>query len=302
MLKLAIVANNQKKWKSWDSKIQELKDWYTDLEVTLIHTDFKEIPFNPAVPGQVDVFWYIKNLIPLAKGADIIVLSMPVKQWKGGETTGRWTNGKPHMIAIGADETGKYYFNNKLFPGGRWFNLARHEISHAKYKILGLVDNTHYWWELGQFENSRKELMQKPVSTLQHLVLAMQLKGTKEFAGTANNPVILKWAKELGIPYTSDSTAWCSLYVNYICMKAGLPYTKKLNARSWLDVGKKVTVPRAGDVCIFWRNHKDSWEGHVGFYMVGNDKQIAVLGGNQDNEVSIKFYDASKLLGFRRLI
>ena len=39
---------------------------------------------------------------------------------------------------------------------------------------------------------------------------ALKLFNTQEYVGTKNNPVILGWAKELGISktYNSDSVAW----------------------------------------------------------------------------------------------
>lgn len=303
-MKLLIVANKQE-WKSWPTKIQALVDWFkssVSLEIDLIHTKFNSVPFVPIKGGnEIDRVWYDTNIHPLAKGYDMVLFSLPTKQWKGGSIRGRWTADKIQEMQLGADEHGTYSYNKIRHSGGKWFNIARHEICHALSKILKINDTTHYWWELGKLDEILKEFRGQDIQKLQHLVLASQLIGTKEEVGEKNNPVILKWAKELGIPYYSDSTAWCSLFINYVCMKSGLPYTKKLNARSWLDVGTKVTTPKAGDIVVLWRNHPDSWEGHVGIYLAGDDKNIAVLGGNQSDAVSTQLYPASRLLGFRRL-
>ena len=144
-------------------------------------------------------------------------------------------------------------------------------------------------------------LVEKKKNNFALLQIAYKEMGTKEIVGSAHNPKILGWAKELGIPYYSDETAWCSLFVNWVCMNAGLPYTKKLNARSWLDIGTKVTTPEPGDIVVFWRNHPQSWEGHGGLYFAADDKNIAVLGGNQSNEVSVAIYPRLQLLKFIRL-
>jgi hypothetical protein len=43
---------------------------------------------------------------------------------------------------------------------------------------------------------------------------ARKLFGTKEVAGSANNPVILGWAKEVGLAksYNDDAIPWCGLF------------------------------------------------------------------------------------------
>jgi len=86
-------------------------------------------------------------------------------------------------------------------------------------------------------------------------------------------------------------------------LKAGLHRSKKLNARSWLNIGEEVKEPQAGDVVIFWRESKNSWKGHVAIYVnhSENKKYINCLGGNQSNKVCIRAYKAEQLLGFRRL-
>lgn len=299
-MKLLIVFNNQK---PMTSKIADLVNWFgPELKIDSVLTSFKNIPFTPVNNGkEVDKAWYNKNIVPLAKGYDMVLLSLPMKQWKGGSIRGRSVAGTPQRLQLGADSTGSYEYNDIKHPGGRWFNVARHEITHAWYKILNIQDNTHYWWELGKLEETLKEIKGQDLAKLKQLIIATKYLGVKEFVGKEHNPIILGWAKELNLPYYSDETPWCSLFVNYVCMKAGLPYTNKLNARSWLDIGTKVTSPRPGDIAVFWRNHQQSWEGHVGFYMVGDDKNIGVLGGNQGNMVSTQFYKASQLLGYRRL-
>ena len=128
--------------------------------------------------------------------------------------------------------------------------------------------------------------------------------GTEEIAGDGNNPEVLKYAKESGITgVTTDEVAWCSTFVNWVATKAGLQKSGKANARSWLNVGTRVTVPEPGDVVVFWRESPQSWKGHVAFF-IGfsiDKKRVYCLGGNQGNRVSVSAYRVDTVLSFQRL-
>lgn len=128
--------------------------------------------------------------------------------------------------------------------------------------------------------------------------------GVKEIPGDKHNKKIIEYAKEAGFDsIKDDETPWCSVFVNWCCKKAGLQRTHKSNARSWLSVGLPVTAPNPGDVVIFWRSSPHSWKGHVGFFMGFNKNhdKVFVLGGNQNNCVSVQAYGTSRVLGYRRL-
>jgi uncharacterized protein (TIGR02594 family) len=129
--------------------------------------------------------------------------------------------------------------------------------------------------------------------------------GIKEIAGQEHEKRILDYAKESGFKnITDDETPWCSIFVNWCCKEAGLQRTNRANARSWLSVGRPVDDPMPGDIVVFWRERIDSWKGHVGIFMgfSKNRSVVYTLGGNQKNTVSIQGYDASNVLGFRRLV
>jgi len=141
--------------------------------------------------------------------------------------------------------------------------------------------------------------------TMKNLVqIAAQEIGVTEIAGEEDNPIVVKYAKEAGFKdITDDETPWCSVFINWCCKEADLQRTHKANARSWLYIGLPVDDPAPGDIVVFWRDHPQSWQGHVGIFM-GYSKdmsQVFTLGGNQRNSVSIQGYDANKVLGFRRL-
>ena len=134
--------------------------------------------------------------------------------------------------------------------------------------------------------------------------IALSQFGVTETVGSQHNPVVLNYFKEIGHTWvTTDETAWCSSFINWVALKAKVERTNKLTARSWLNVGETIKEPKLNDLVIFWRQKKSSWKGHVGFFIgyTEDKKYIYVLGGNQNNQVNIKKYPVYRLLGFRRL-
>lgn len=131
------------------------------------------------------------------------------------------------------------------------------------------------------------------------LVEAMKLYGTYEVVGPKHSPVIMGWAKELGLKdYVNDEIAWCGLFQAIVAHRAGWPVVDRpLWAANWLNWGKKVDgEPMLGDVLVFIRPGGN----HVGQY-VGEDADCYhVLGGNQKNGVTITRIKKSRLRGFRR--
>lgn len=128
--------------------------------------------------------------------------------------------------------------------------------------------------------------------------------GVKEIVGANHNETVLNYFHSIGHNWvTTDETAWCSVFINWAAKITGFEFSGKLDARSWLGIGKPVTKPRMGDVVIYWREKEDSWKGHVGLFISYSEdgKYIYTLGGNQSNMVCIAPYYASRVLGFRRL-
>lgn len=134
---------------------------------------------------------------------------------------------------------------------------------------------------------------------------AVQLYGTKEFDGPANNQVILDWAKELGSTisqyYTSDELAWCALFVSVCAKRAGYQAPEGfdiLRAKSFAKWGDPILPQNAslGDVLVFSREGG----GHVGIYVGEDAKCYHVLGGNQGNAVCIVRIPKERLMAARR--
>lgn len=128
--------------------------------------------------------------------------------------------------------------------------------------------------------------------------------GLKEYFGKEHNPEIVKMFHEIGYNWVNDDeTAWCSAALNYFCKRLGYERSGKLDARSWLKIGKIVKEPEIGDVVVLWRDNINSWQGHVGLYISEDKKEgrIYILGGNQDNAITIRPYHKSRVLGYRKI-
>lgn len=136
------------------------------------------------------------------------------------------------------------------------------------------------------------------------LLEMLKLYGTIETPGEASNPLILSWAKEIGLGhvYKQDSLAWCGLAVAYAAAQAGWDYAPRGNAlwaRNWLAWGNPVKLgeEKLGDILVFSRG---AVSGHVAMY-VGEDKTaFHCLGGNQSDAVNIKRVEKNRLLSGRR--
>jgi len=98
------------------------------------------------------------------------------------------------------------------------------------------------------------------------------------------------------------ATPWCAAFVNSVLEESGIQGTDSLLARSFLKFGEPVDEPIYGDLVIFPRNL--SWQGHVGFFLVSyiedGIEYYAIIGGNQDDEVSYKLFRADEAIGIRR--
>lgn len=122
--------------------------------------------------------------------------------------------------------------------------------------------------------------------------------GTKEFAGSKDNPVIINWAKEEGgdieKQYDHDSIPWCALFANHILTKVGLKGTKTLWALDF--AGKWPCVRLAGPAVGAFAPMKRNGGGHI-MIIVGKDQlgNIMGLGGNQSDAVTIAPFAVSRL-------
>lgn len=137
-----------------------------------------------------------------------------------------------------------------------------------------------------------------------HVVEALNLYGTLETVGAANNPVIMAWKAEsqaAGVNvagYTADSVPWCGLLQAIIMVRAGrTPPQDPLWALNWAKFGVDGGQPELGDVLTFKRDGG----GHVAIYIAEDQEGCYhVLGGNQHDQVNIMRIQKSRMYSCRQ--
>jgi uncharacterized protein (TIGR02594 family) len=101
---------------------------------------------------------------------------------------------------------------------------------------------------------------------------------------------------------------WCAAFVNAVLAELGIPGSDSvsewpLTARSFLRWGRRVGHPQIGDIIILPRG-TEAWQGHVGFYYsteyINGKKYYQVLGGNQNDAVTLKLFPAWSAISIRR--
>jgi len=126
--------------------------------------------------------------------------------------------------------------------------------------------------------------------------------GQKEVVGKfKSNPNIMAYHKAAKFGAKDDSTgknAWCGSFAAWVMKKNGyIPPKNSFRAKSWKNFGKKVANPVYGAIAV--KSRKGG--GHVAFVLgkSKDGKSLYVIGGNQDDSVSIKEYPLSVWEDFR---
>jgi len=137
--------------------------------------------------------------------------------------------------------------------------------------------------------------------------VAYSLLGEKEIPGGQHNPKILEFFRASGLKVHDDETPWCDAFLDYCIAKAGYQPSPGARARSELDwegfEGVEESELRQGDIVVFSRAGGGPGSGHVGFFdHWTEDGRLAILGGNQSDQVKISFFTTDNVLGYRRVI
>lgn len=148
--------------------------------------------------------------------------------------------------------------------------------------------------------------------------VALEMLGTLETPGTEDNPVIVGWADEVaricGRPYdnwaadfyNADEIYWCGLFCAVVAARtcqgrpSRMPPDKYLAALAWANWGVSVAKDdiQVGDIVAITR----TGGGHV-FIAIGvsaDGATVTGIGGNQDDAVSIKEFETSRIYAVRR--
>lgn len=133
------------------------------------------------------------------------------------------------------------------------------------------------------------------VGSFDDITTALMGKSEVKDAGTLS----AFFKKTLGVDINPAEVPWCAAFVGGILESQGVESTKSLAARSYLKFGKATDTPTKGDIVVLSRG-SDPNKGHVGFFVgFDADGNPKILGGNQNDTVSIKTYDKDTVLGYR---
>lgn len=149
-----------------------------------------------------------------------------------------------------------------------------------------------------------------PVSVVRPVVYHNPLNTAEQYLGYTEVSDRSALREFLGVD--PRSTEWCAAFVNSALHSVGQAGSESVSnhplmARSFTDWGvpvdHKEQDPEPGDVVVFPRG-RQSWQGHVGFYVdtvtVDGKAYWQILGGNQNNAVTIELYDPRRAIAVRR--
>jgi uncharacterized protein (TIGR02594 family) len=132
------------------------------------------------------------------------------------------------------------------------------------------------------------------------LLEALRWLDVKEASGRADNPQILKWAREEGgsiaKAFRQDSIPWCALFANMVLTKTACKGTETLWALDFANWGQKLAGPAVGAFVPMARRGG----GHIAI-VVGRDQHgnLMCIGGNQADAVNIKPFPKTRPVGYR---
>jgi len=124
--------------------------------------------------------------------------------------------------------------------------------------------------------------------------------GIKETPGAEHTKRVIEYHATTTLKATTDEVSWCSSFVNWCVIQAGMKGTNSAAARSWLKWGHETKEPVQGDIVVFQRPPNPQ-SGHVAFYVKEEGDKIYVLGGNQGDQVKISAYKKIDLLSYRHV-
>ena len=130
------------------------------------------------------------------------------------------------------------------------------------------------------------------------LAIAQSQLGRGEIGGNNRGAYVRKYLNG------RENLPWCAGFISYCFREAGykLPYT--LWARDYLKLGRKVTIPRPGDLMVFSRK---GGGGHIEIISKVTKDNIFTIGGNvgpapaKIREFKYNRHNIKNLLGFVRI-
>jgi uncharacterized protein (TIGR02594 family) len=126
--------------------------------------------------------------------------------------------------------------------------------------------------------------------------------GQREVFGANHNPRILEYFQSMQIaqPPKDDETPWSSAFIHWVLKQSGINGSGTLVNRSWMRWGLASPL-KPGCIAVFWTVSPEAETGHAGFLVsvLEDGNRLAILGGNQSDQVNIAMLPKSRLLGCR---
>ncbi len=143
------------------------------------------------------------------------------------------------------------------------------------------------------------------VATTDWMKVAQAEIGQKEISGAQSNGKIIQYHASTTLKASSDETAWCSSFVNWVLKKSNIKGTGSAAAASWITWGES-SSGKSGAIAVI-RNASvansslTSTGNHVGFLVKETPTHYLLLGGNQSDQVKISSFPKKSwtLRGYR---
>jgi uncharacterized protein (TIGR02594 family) len=136
-----------------------------------------------------------------------------------------------------------------------------------------------------------------PANAPPWLAVAYKEVGQAEVPGAEENPRIIAYFAALADhkTYRDDRDDWASAFVEWSLQQAGKFGPKSIKPADWLAWGRSLRVPTLGAIVVL----NFSGLQHVGFYVDEDSDFVRILGGNQNDTVSVYRYPKSAVRGYR---
>lgn len=170
----------------------------------------------------------------------------------------------------------------------------------ARHKDGAKISQVEYDLILAAINGTWKPPLAAPAVEAPWVKVAYKLIGQREIPGPKHNNWISQgWAKLGASWFNDDETPWCGFFVAHCMDSVGIEFPRKgefARAKAWMSWGKS-SLPVLGAVVVYHRNGG----GHVGILVGESATHYYVLGGNQDNCVSVAPFNKKTRppMGFR---
>lgn len=186
-----------------------------------------------------------------------------------------------------------YYFEN-IQPKLTTEEVPEYHPTNSE-QVEKSIDNTPIEYPLSKTPECSLITWKNPIEVANELMNLGQ-DAWKEYG---SNPNIKALWDEIGYDGNrfADETAWCAVFVSAVLKRSGNKYIKTASSQAYKNYGIEVpslneAIP--GDIVVFYRKGENSGYGHVGFYAgIHNEIEVAVLGGNQSNNLNIRKFKLS---------